>query len=205
MQRENTEWCRLTWNQAPRHDLPRILLIGDSIANGYHPHVVKALGESTCVDLLATSKGIDDPGLLAETRYMLEGYNHRLIQVNNGLHGWHLSTATYEDALATYLDTLRDLAPEARLIWCQSTPVWVRHDPATLSPERNPQVIARNQAAARAAEQRELPILDLYAITEPQLSWRSQDGFHYLEEGQRGQGQAVAGVLRDYLSAPSRP
>ena len=33
---ENIEWCNIWMPEATRTDLPRVLLIGDSICNGYH-------------------------------------------------------------------------------------------------------------------------------------------------------------------------
>lgn len=62
IRREKIEWCSMRWNNAPDTRKPRALLIGDSIANGYHRFAVEQLNRRFNVDLLATSKSLDDQG-----------------------------------------------------------------------------------------------------------------------------------------------
>ena len=61
VRRENIEWCNIWIPDATRTDLPRVLLIGDSICNGYHTGVEKALQGKGLVAMLATSSALGDP------------------------------------------------------------------------------------------------------------------------------------------------
>lgn len=99
MFRQQIEWVNFRWDHAPDTSRPRVLLIGDSIANGYHGPVSASLKDRFNVDLLATSKCVADPAFVRETRFAMEEYSHALIHFNNGLHGGHLTDAEYEAGL----------------------------------------------------------------------------------------------------------
>ncbi len=197
--RETIEWCNFRWEEAPDLTLPRVLLIGDSIANSYHQAVVRELKGIANVDLMATSKAIDDPALLREIAYVMDGYDHRIIHVNNGLHGWHLTTEEYGIGVAALLANLRQLRPSSQLIWAMSTPVTVRDEPARLCMDKNPMVLQRNAVAGQRISEVGIPVNDLYAAAVNQDSWRSLDGYHYNETGQRALGRLVAESLRRAL------
>ena len=62
--RESIEWLDVWVPQANQEELPRVLLIGDSITRGYYPGVESRLkGKASCARL-ATSKSLCDPALL---------------------------------------------------------------------------------------------------------------------------------------------
>lgn len=72
--REQFEWTNIWCNNANDLTLPRVLLIGDSIACGYSPIVIKQLHEKANVDRLGTSRSINDQVLIKETTLMVEHY-----------------------------------------------------------------------------------------------------------------------------------
>ncbi|NLX05809.1 MAG: SGNH/GDSL hydrolase family protein [Phycisphaerae bacterium] len=197
--RETIEWCNFRWQDAPDRMRRRVLLIGDSIVAGYHPVVVEELEGVVNVDMLATSKAIDDPAIIKETRYVMEGYRHAIVHFNNGLHGWHLDDEGYRQGLREYVRVLRDLAGDARLIWASSTPISAAGDMGKLCEERNPRVVARNRMAAEIMREAGIPIDDLYGLVVGRADLRSEDSYHYVEKGRRVQGQAVAEVIRRTL------
>lgn len=64
--REDTEWLDVWLPNTNSHDLPRVLLIGDSITRGYGPQVEADLKGKAYVGRMATSKSLGDPALLEE-------------------------------------------------------------------------------------------------------------------------------------------
>lgn len=188
--REATEWLILRWEQAPDTTLPRVLLVGDSIANGYAGEVSRLLGGKAHVDLLATSKSICDPALLKEVELATDGYQHAVIHFNNGLHGGHLTDAQYEAGLRRLVARLRGLAPQAKLVWASSTSAVTLPD-KQLDPNLNPKIIHRNEIAARVMAELGLPIDDLYGVAATRNDWHS-DTLHFSAEGCTALAQAVS-------------
>lgn len=191
--REEIEWVNFRWDHAPDVTRPRVLLIGDSIANGYHGVVSDLLQDRANVDLLATSKCVGDPALFRETRFAMEEYEHALIHFNNGLHGQHLPDEGYESALRDYVRSLVELAPKSHLIWATSTPR--RDSEGALCPQRNRQVQNRNKLAAAVMGERRIPIDDLYSLVADRPELFSADGVHYNDEGRTFLGKAVAAFI----------
>src|SRR5712691_4028582 len=70
--RESIEWCDIWISHANETNLPRVLLIGDSITRGYYPEVEKRLAGKAFVARLATSRFVADPVLLKEIALVLD-------------------------------------------------------------------------------------------------------------------------------------
>src|SRR5271170_8530362 len=70
--RESIEWCDIWISHANETNLPRVLLIGDSITRDYYPEVEKHLAGKAYVARLATSRFIADPVLLQEIALVLD-------------------------------------------------------------------------------------------------------------------------------------
>src|SRR5580765_6058769 len=70
--RESIEWCDIWISHANETNLPRVLLIGDSIARDYYPEVEKRLDGKAYVARLTTSRFITDPVLLKEIELVLD-------------------------------------------------------------------------------------------------------------------------------------
>src|SRR5882672_9475335 len=113
--RESIEWCDIWISHASETNLPRVLLIGDSIAREYYPEVEKRLAGKAFVARLTTSRFAADPVLLKEIELVLDQEKFDVIQFNNGMHGWQHSEAEYEKALPKSIKTIRVHAPKARL------------------------------------------------------------------------------------------
>ncbi len=196
-QLENIEWCNIRWEHTNDKTRPRVLLIGDSITLGYSGVVKERLKGKANVDVLATSKAIDNPALLKEVAYAIEGYRHAVIHFNNGLHGWHVNAADYEKGLRALVAKLRELAPQAKLIWATTTPVPSRRQGEKLDPQRNAVVMERNAAAARVMKENGVAVNDLYALVVDDLENLSANkgNVHYNEKGRRLEGEAVANAI----------
>jgi hypothetical protein len=59
--RESIEWCDIWISDANGTNLPRVLLIGDSISRDFYPEVEKHLAGKAYVARLSTSAFISDP------------------------------------------------------------------------------------------------------------------------------------------------
>jgi hypothetical protein len=111
--REAIEWCDIWISHANETNLPRVLLIGDSIARDYYPEVEKRLAGKAFVGRLATSRFVADPVLLKEIECVLSGAKFDVILFNNGMHGWQHSEAEYQKAFPKLIKTIRANAPKA--------------------------------------------------------------------------------------------
>ncbi len=185
----------MRWNNAPDTRKPRALLIGDSIANGYHRFAVEQLNRRFNVDLLATSKSLDDQGLLCELEYMFSERKYAIVHFNNGLHGLHQSVKAYERNLNRLLRNLRQLAGKAKLVWAHSTPVVCRGNAARLHPRLDHTVRRRNEAAGRVMARAEIPVNDLYRAAAGRAELRAADQHHYNQAGYEYLGKIVAGAI----------
>jgi hypothetical protein len=123
--RESIEWCDIWLPHANEAEpkLPRVLLIGDSIARGYYPAVEKRLAGKAYVARLATSAFVSDPMLPKEIALVLDSEKFDVIQFNNGMHGWQHSEAEYRAAFPKFLATIQQHARGAKLIWATTTPL----------------------------------------------------------------------------------
>lgn len=160
-------------------------MIGDSITVGYSPTVISNVGGRFAVDYLGFSRSLNDPALLKEVGYVLSEENYQFIHMNNGLHGWHLSSQAYENYLRELLQFIRLYGGQSKLAWAQSTPVTQVNALDCLDPFRNAQVIARNEVAAKIMQDENVPINDLYVKVQGRTDLRCNDGLHYNDDGNR--------------------
>jgi GDSL-like Lipase/Acylhydrolase family len=198
--REAIEWCDIWISHASETNLPRVLLIGDSIVRDYYPEVEKQLAGKAFVARLATSRFIGDPVLLKEIELVLGGTKFDVIQFNNGMHGWQHTEAEYRKAFPKLLKTIRAHAPKARLIWATTTPLrdgkGVTGDThAKYSDER---IAARNAIAAEFVTALNIPIDDLNAAMQGHPEYHS-DNVHFNGQGIQIQAARVAAEVAKFL------
>jgi lysophospholipase L1-like esterase len=182
--RESIEWCDIWISHANETNLPRVLLIGDSIARDYYPEVEKRLAGKAFVARLTTSRFVADPVLLKEIELVLNEMQVDVIVFNNGMHGWQHSEAEYRKAFPKLIKTIRNTAPQAKLIWATTTPLrdgnGVTYDTkAEYSDER---IAARNSLAADILAARNIPMVDLNAAARGHPEFHS-DNVHFNGQG----------------------
>ena len=179
---ESTEWLEYRAFHAELNDLPRVLLIGDSISGGYFPGVAEGLEGQAYVTRLGSSKPVSLPAYFDEVRLALSQHAYAIIHFNNGLHGWDYSEDEYARGLSKLVEHLQSNTPQAKLIWASSTQMRIGAPDFTEFEPRNERVKARNQIAARQMEEAGIPINDLYSLMEPRHALLC-DGVHYQPEG----------------------
>lgn len=198
--RESIEWCDLWISHANETNLPRVLLIGDSITRAYYPQVEKKLAGKAYVGRLSTSAFISDPILLKEIAMVLDEYRCDIIHFNNGMHGWQHSETEYREAFPQFLAAIKSHAPRAKLIWATTTPLKESKPP---SPDNRTQasderIAARNAIALECIKGQAIPVDDLNALVLGHPEYHS-DNVHFNSQGIDLEAVQVAAQIEKLL------
>jgi len=196
--REAIEWCNIWIPDTNETKLPRVLLIGDSITGGYGPKVADALKGKASVARLTTSKSIGDPALLAEVALVLGQCRFDVVHFNNGLHGWGYSEEEYQKAFPELVATIRDHAPQAKLIWATITPMR-QADKLDMIAENTKRVQARNQIAEAIVARAGIAVDDLYGLVKDHPEYWAPDGVHFNAQGVAVQVEQVTKRIAETL------
>ena len=190
--RENIEWSiTYTYNSNDTAH-PRVLLIGDSICNGYQTKVREMLADTANVTFWASSKCVTDPQYFRELDFLLDSYRYDIISFNNGLHSLSTDRAEWEAAYASAVAFIRAKCPEAKLVLTLCTPLG---DPGKDAVSR-----ALNTCTLALAEAEALPVIDLYAaVAELDKAEHMSDVFHWKETGKELQAEAICAFVRGQL------
>ena len=195
-------------------DLPRALLIGDSISIGYTPHVVTALKGKVEVSHHKGNAQHTGTGLKMLDRW-IGGKQWDVIHFNWGL--WDLCyrnpvskvqgrrdkvRGTLTIPLKQYEKNLDQLAvrlkkTKAKLIWAHTTTIPKGEAGRKLGDDDR-----YNEAAARIMKKHGIEINDLNALSDsfPAGLFTAPGNVHFKAEGSRRLGQAVAEKITAVLS-----
>ena len=197
--------------------LPRVLIIGDSIASGYTPHVAATLkGEAT---VIYRGTGTTGHGLAALERWLGEG-KWDVIHFNWGLHDLcyrHPKSKVYGKrdkvngtigtTLAQYEKNLDQLVVAlkktgAKLIWAHTTVVPEGEAGRFVGDD-----LKYNRVASGIMKKHGIAVNDLHALTEgfgKDLFSKAGD-VHYTAVGSRRIGDQVAAAIRTALKGVRMP
>jgi lysophospholipase L1-like esterase len=183
--------------------LPRVLLIGDSIMNGYSPFVVEALrGKANVGRLVAFGMiGGNDASAAAFCEKLKDG-DYALIHYNDGLHSLppRITDEQFGTGLTAMLKHLKTVSPH--VIWATTTPAPDRNN--TLGPEsHNGAVLTRNEMSKTIAATAGVPVNDLYALVIAERE--SLQGFanlHFTPEGSKRMGLQIVRLIEAQLTRP---
>ena len=178
---ENTEWSisyAYHFTDAKK-DLPRVLLVGDSICQGYQGKVCGKLDGKVNVTYWASSYCVTSPGYLRLLAFYLDEAKYDVIHFNNGLHSCETPVADYEKSYRAALQLVKAKQPGARLVWASSTPL------NTGDADKAGKVAQLNDAARRAARSMgDIAENDLFALMNPlERSAYWVDMHHYSNAG----------------------
>ena len=198
---ESIEWCDIWISHADETNLPRVLLIGDSITRAYYPDVEKNLAGKAYVGRLASSAFISDPALLKQIEMVLSQYKFDVIHFNNGMHGWQHSEAEYAQAFPKYLKIIQKYAPGAKLIWANTTPLKVSPNlpPDNQTQATDERIAARNAIALKIVQAEGIPVDDLNTPMRGHPEYHS-DNVHFQEQGIAIQAAQVAAQIEKQLN-----
>jgi acyl-CoA thioesterase-1 len=198
------------------NNLPKVLLIGDSISAGYCPAVAKALagkavvakstdnGESTAVGVIK----ID--GWLGDTHWNVIHFNWGLWD----MYGWQYASDDRSPAMyAKRLDLLvsRMKKTGAKLIWASTTPVppgpektmrtrWKQE--VAISPDLEYQY---QEAALKVMRKHGVQVNDLYSLLKPRRSeFQSDDDVHFSGAGSELMAKQVGDAILKALGSEGK-
>ena len=170
--REGIEWSITYSYNATEKGKPRVLLIGDSICNGYNGRVRDMLAGRVNVSFWASSKCVTDPDYFRELDFMLDAYPYDAVCFNNGLHSLSTDRAEWDAAYAAAVDFIRAKLPETKLSLTLSTPLKDAKLTAVSA--------SLNETVLRLAEEKNLPVIDLFAamdVLDREEYW--SDTYHF--------------------------
>ena len=195
---ENIEWSQsYAFHLVDgRKDLPRVLLVGDSIVNGYQGAARRILeGKGVNVTYWISSYCVTSPHYLTFLGIYLDEAKYDVIHFNNGLHSLDTPTADWEKRFEAALRLIREKQPSAKIVWCTSTPLT---DAAKTAKARE-----LNAAGAKVvARLGGIGTNDLFAALDPldrKANW--SDMYHHKPHVCRMEGEIVAKAV---LSAIGR-
>ena len=184
--------------------LPKVLLVGDSILDGYRATVAEGLKGKASVDAWINPYHQNSPELPAELKQVLSQGPYRVIHFNMGLHGWpkgRIPEGQFEPLTRRLVRMIRDQAPGAILIWASTTPTWEPKNPKELNHAINPVILQHNAMAAKIMQDEKIPIDDLYGTLMTQPQFALKDGIHWKQDGYAILGAAVTDIIVKHLEA----
>lgn len=185
-------WCDENW----QNDLPRVLLVGDSITHNYQEKVRELLRGVCYVDYISTSYAIDSKMYNQLVYNFMTDSKYALIHFNHGLHGIHLSKKSYKSRMNKLLSKIDK---DVKLILATSTIVY-REGNKRLDGAWMKRVRERNAAVQEIAAEKGCTVDDLYSVsTSIPKEYRYVDGTHYLQEGYAMLAEMVAACIRKNL------
>ena len=193
--REGTEWAQISNPSDNATDLPRVLLIGDSISVNYAGQVRELLKGKYYVDALGTSRSVNDPILADQALMMLKEHQYAVVHFNNGLHGGHLDGEGYLSGLSAFTKILMDNARGAKLIWGSSTGTTQVVDGARVYSAGNQKVLDRNAIALKLMGELGIPVDDLYGAIDGKFNLWSPDGVHLNKDGYQVLANSIAASI----------
>lgn len=194
--KETYEWITSWCDHAPSTDMPRILLIGDSIVRSYETLVREDLRDVCYVDFISTSYGLDNPIYKKIVGEMARNSDYALILFNFGLHAAHINARSYASRYAKMVDELLKCAPVIPIL---TTTVY-KNGKNKLDTVWKKKCADRNGAVLKIAEERKLSICDLFTVcAEIPYEMRSPDGYHFKDDGKRILANKVTETIRAFF------
>jgi len=199
-----------SWNFYPAKEynpeLPNVLLIGNSVMNGYKNIVIPGLKEKMNVDYWLTPKHLKSEFLFEDLATIVRYRKYDVIHFNIGLHGWQkgrIAKNEYVPLLEKYVSTLKENAGDARLVWGSITPV-TETGKSELNSEINPTITKRNGLAKKLMNKLNIPVNDLYELVADKLELSKGDRFHWNPAGYNLMGSQCINVILAELEHESK-
>lgn len=158
-----------------------VLLIGNSICNGYKGYVAKEL-KNWRVVAWVNPYHLAQEHLHQDLINVLMREKYDVIHFNIGLHGWsedRIPRGQNQHLLQKYVEILREYAPDSKLIWATITPITNKVKPYTTNSEFNPVIESRNKIASVVMEDNRIVVNDLYSLCLMNMELARGDKYHW--------------------------
>lgn len=190
--------------------VPRVLLLGDSIRMSYQPHVTRLLEAGREAVVTGPEENCQYSGYTRESlpRWLDALGIPDVVHWNNGLHdvGHNPQRAPVQFPLDTYLDNLEGILATlrrtgARIVWATSTPVHPNRPFRTDAWSwRNEEIDRYNAAAAEFMREQDVLLDDLHAaVWSNTEAYLAGDMLHLSSLGQQACADAVVATVRNAL------
>jgi hypothetical protein len=198
---EGTEWSN-TWIVSTRkHDLPRVLIIGDSHVERYYQVVAGKLNKKVYCCKFTTSRSLGDPALIAQLKALFFSYKFDVISFNNGLHGVDYSDDQYNSFIPVIYKLFKKSNPGFKLIWVNTT---ARRVGGNLNEfdQYNSGVINRNKLVEKFTRAKNIPLVDFYLPSVNHPEYYENDGIHFNKTGVEEQAKVLSSEILHVLGIP---
>ena len=213
---ERIEWSRV-WREDSEKQLPRVLLIGDSIVDGSKHDIYNRLfRDGYTSSAYITSKGINNPFYFREIEMVCsqEDYNYKAVYLQ---YGGHSGLQSREECRKNYENLLVDLSkmlPDTPIIagsfipWTKGNGKEGEYDTPVTSrvefTENNKFITNLREDILDIIEKNELDIdlhfFDAYDLMLGHNEKKCPDGVHYLPEGYYVLGTAIAEKIIEVIN-----
>jgi lysophospholipase L1-like esterase len=173
--------------------LPRVLLIGDSVSGGYTLPVRRALAGKANVHKAPENCGGTANGLKKLDVWLGDG-KWDVIHFNFGIHDQHTPLAVYEERLEKIVARLQKTG--AKLLWASTTPI-----PKDGAKKQTPEsIVERNVIAASVMQKHGIAVDDLFTFITPHLATaQNPHDVHFTGKGYELLGRQVAESIKASL------
>jgi len=173
--------------------LPRVLLIGDSVSRGYTQAARKALAGKANVHRAPANCGPTASGIKNIEVWLGDG-KWDVIHFNFGIHDRAIPIADYTQRLEQLIARMKKTG--AKLIWASTTPI--PDDPAKKQTAAS--IVERNQVAAELIKKHGVAMDDLFAAITPHLAtMQNPNDVHFNAKGYDFLGETVAKAIEAQL------
>ena len=202
-------------NPVKSNELPKVVLIGDSIRIGYQTFVIKEL--SGIANVWAPDQNCrTTDNIIYHLHHWIKKQKPDLVHMNAGLHDIRtlsfdlgpgntiVKPVHYKDNLETIFGWIQKYV-KCKVIWATTTPVIdqkvkSRHAEAQDFTRYNADVQVINKIAKQVADKYDIPINDLYSLVKKHLlKEMKEDGVHFHKKASKILGEKVADEIRKYL------
>lgn len=195
MKKETFEWICSRQDHNDKEDLPRVLLIGDSITRGYESIVCNRLRGTAYVDYIATSYAIDSKSYYNLIKSIFSYNKYDLVHFNNGLHGIHVSPKIYKKRLEKVLKMFSN----TKVVMALTTQLFYEGK-SEIEKKWFQRVNERNESMLEIAKEYGISVDDLYTIScTLQKGDLYGDGVHFSNSGYEILSDAVEKSIKENL------
>lgn len=188
---EDIEWSNMWMVSVNSHDLPKVLIIGDSHVERYYPVIAEKLSGKAYCSRFTTSRSMGDPALKEQLKTLFFSYKFDIISFNNGLHGVDYSDEAYGNDIPLVYNIFHDNNPGLKLIWVNTTARRVR-DSIPSFDQYNQGVINRNKAVKQFTSDHNIPLIDFYSLSVSHPEFYESDGIHFNKAGVEEEARSIS-------------
>jgi lysophospholipase L1-like esterase len=197
-------------SQLPAADppLPKVLLVGDSIRQGYAPIVIEKLKDK--VTFINPKENCEDSANVIKNLDTWMEEMPGLVVVNCGLHDIKTKNGKYQVDPEKYEKNLKEIVTRirgkgAKIVFANTTPIDdERHKNRKTGFDRKDADVKKyNEIAAKVMKAENVPMIDLYTVVTKAGAKKvlRDDGTHYGTEGNLLLATAVVEAIQQRLAA----